>query len=743
MGVERFFSSIRNEFNITENTQYPFKKINSKYLFIDFNSIVHVLSAHQLNLYKLRISKDEKINKDGFERELINNIEKYLIEMLTLNLYPEYLEYIYICIDGVPTMGKIYEQKKRRYMASLIQYVGNNYKLEKSSFNWDKNNISPGTIFMNKLEMYLDSDTFKDKVKDNCPNLKKYKLSGTNEKGEGEMKIINIIKKDKIKDNTVVYSPDSDMIILLMMLNNNNIILRYDQQNSVLDDNYRGKMYNILQVNKFKITLIKYINDRKNPYLTINIDRFINDVILIFTIFGDDFLPKLENFRVSNDIFTILDYYIINYQDNGYLLNDDKSIKKISLHAFFTLLSLNETLFLERNRMMVTYSNFNRMEKDIFGYEMYIFREMVFELLWKFIYVNKDKYNFNAVNPHNINKYLDGKEFINFIKNEPNINLKDLGQYSKRFLKYAKGNIFSQIKDIFLANYLNILKFLKIDVSFENSKKYNSRKIMNQYHKNYYLIDSKYNFLSDILIYMYYNSLQFPFDISLIKDEPKLNKVNFDSSLLPHKKKLQYLSEKEEFLYRMEYKLDDFYLMLNPKDEFYYKYSSDKESYSEKYKDMYLKENTIKDYLDGISWVTSYYFGGNVDELWYYRYGRSPLLSQIVKYMNNSYKFKNIENKKLDLIPLTQILFITPFNYNEDIMKQIDFINYKDKNKLVMFVKNNKKFYYDLDKIYKEIVSGKNSNIDCSASIFLSKCHLHFLENKIDINDFINISRNI
>ena len=48
------------------------------------------------------------------------------------------------------------------------------------------------------------------------------------------MKIINIIKKDKIKDDTIVYSPDSDMIILLMMLNNNNIILRYDQQNSKL-----------------------------------------------------------------------------------------------------------------------------------------------------------------------------------------------------------------------------------------------------------------------------------------------------------------------------------------------------------------------------------------------------------------------------------------------------------------------------------------------------------------------------
>ena len=733
MGVERFFSSIRNEFNIIENTQYPFKKINSKYLFIDFNSIVHVLSAHQLYLYNL----NNKNNINEFENELINNIDKYLLDMFKLNLYPENLEYIYVCIDGVPTMGKIYEQKKRRYMASLIKYIGEKYKLKKSSFNWDKNNISPGTIFMNKLEEYLDSENFKDKVKNICPNLKVYKLSGTNEKGEGEMKIINIIKKNKIKDNTVVYSPDSDMIILLMMLNNNNIILRYDQQNSRLDDNFRGKKYNILQVNKFKKTLITYINQRKNPFLNINIDRFINDVILIFIIFGDDFLPRLENFRVSNDIFIILDYYIINYQDNGYLLNEDKSIKKIALHSFFSLLSLNEYLFLQRNRMLTIYSNYNRMEKDIIGYEMFIFREMVFELLWKFIYSNNSKYDGKTVNPHNINKYLDGNKFLEFIKNEPNINIMELGKYSKRFLKYAKGNIYNQIKEIFINNYINILKFLKIDIFFENSKKYNSRKIMNQYNKNYYLVDSKFNFLNDILLFMYYNSLQLPFDLALIKNEPRLNKVNFDSKLMPHKNRLQRLSEKEEFLYRMEYKLDDFYNMLNPKNEFYTKHILDKENYGKKYGDLYLDKNIIQNYIDGISWIISYYFGNNVDETWYYKYGRTPLLSQVVKYMNSMKEFRIFENKNLNLIPLTQLMFITPFNYNENLMNQITFINYKNKNKLTDFVENNKNFYYDLNKIYREITSGKNDNIDCSIYIFLSKCHLHFLEKNIDINEFI------
>jgi len=105
--------------------------------------------------------------------------------------------------------------------------------------------------------------------------------------------------------------------------------------------------------------------------------------------------------------------------------------------------------------------------------------------------------------------------------------------------------------------------------------------------------------------------------------------------------------------------------------------------------------------------------------------------------MNSMKEFRIFENKNLNLIPLTQLMFITPFNYNENLMNQITFINYKNKNKLTDFVENNKNFYYDLNKIYREITSGKNDNIDCSIYIFLSKCHLHFLEKNIDINEFI------
>ena len=185
----------------------------------------------------------------------------------------------------------------------------------------------------------------------------------------------------------------------------------------------------------------------------------------------------------------------------------------------------------------------------------------------------------------------------------------------------------------------------------------------------------------------------------------------------------------------LDRKLDEFYKMLNPVDDFYNKF--DIKNYKNKYNNLYLKQDMIKEYIKGITWIVKYYFGQDIDETWYYKYGRSPLLSDVVNYFDYKFDINYIDVKKNNLIPLYQILFITPFNYNLDLNKQIKFIDYNDKNKITSFIKNNKNYYYDIDKIFNEILKGDNDEIDCSTSIFTSKCHLHFLENEIDINKYV------
>ena len=91
-----------------------------------------------------------------------------------------------------------HEQKKRRYMGDLISYL-QSHKMKQ--FTWSKNNISPGTDFMKDLMTFLSSKKFTDRIKKYCLN---YKVSGPDEEGEGEFKILQIIDTLPIDDSIVV-----------------------------------------------------------------------------------------------------------------------------------------------------------------------------------------------------------------------------------------------------------------------------------------------------------------------------------------------------------------------------------------------------------------------------------------------------------------------------------------------------------------------------------------------------------
>ena len=151
MGVERFFSSLKRDYNFIKDVN---KKIECEHLLIDFNSIVHISS--QFLLSQMRDTTTEI-----FEVTLIKKVGDYIVDMLNNTFYPRNLITISICVDGVPSMSKIFEQKKRRYMGDMISYLN---KQETGGFSWSRNNISPGTDFMKKMMDYLVSSKFEDSI---------------------------------------------------------------------------------------------------------------------------------------------------------------------------------------------------------------------------------------------------------------------------------------------------------------------------------------------------------------------------------------------------------------------------------------------------------------------------------------------------------------------------------------------------------------------------------------------------
>jgi hypothetical protein len=72
----------------------------------------------------------------------------------------------------------------------------------------------------------------------------------------------------------------------------------------------------------------------------------------------------------------------------------------------------------------------------------------------------------------------------------------------------------------------------------------------------------------------------------------------------------------------------------------------------------------------------------------------------------------------------------------EQLLKSVGYLSLDKITQIAKFIKNHPKYYYNLDEIHKELKTDKI--IDCSGSIFLSKCHLTFMENYISMISFIN-----
>ena len=126
MGIERFFSSLSRQFDVIVDLEKPYQKIDATHFLIDFNSIVHNVSAHmisQINKYKQKEISELDFpftNMNSFDDVLIDMVKNEIKELLNENFISENLKYIMIAIDGVPSFAKMMEQKKRRYMGDLM-----------------------------------------------------------------------------------------------------------------------------------------------------------------------------------------------------------------------------------------------------------------------------------------------------------------------------------------------------------------------------------------------------------------------------------------------------------------------------------------------------------------------------------------------------------------------------------------------------------------------------------------------
>jgi len=737
MGIERFFSGIESsDINIKNKFTHFFKqKLHIDYMYIDFNSIIYITNYKVLSdlnkiLYLIVRNKSKNIlfseivekyglkikdtitaseyNKyimDRIDKLILKSIEKYILNMLENYIKSDKLQYLYIAVDGVPSKAKMIEQKRRRYIGVISSDISkriydkhksklskNRYLYEENKILWSTNKITPGTVFMHKLDTLLKDTIFHSKIKNICKNLKSYTYSGMYEYGEGEKKIVdNIRSVHHKKGQYLIYSPDSDVTLLSLILSCRleNDIKQSISDIKILRHNQQKNMYNIIDISTLNKNIYNYVKNKVKRNL--DTSQVILDIVLLLTIFGNDFLPKINTYDARNDFVNIITIYANTIRSKDkHIINLPNSIKDKRTINFDILLTIIKELSANEN------SNINKIYLES-NYHNYRKLKEIFK---------SDSDNFQQ----KVSAFLDKlKEFDQNIKNNK------LPVISEDFADKIK-------------------KLTKIGIPFNASPK----EIVKLYH-NYC---KKYNKLPiiNITLQRYNKSINNHFyrnKLKLLSDRSAFSQTEYDVELYQFSNMLDKYATKLNStplgLGFIQVDIKNYKFKSEPIDSSIKKYYNtyfgivNTDTSSKKMNDL------LQSYIKGLLWVFDYYFNNfSIEDnrskalVWFYKYKHSPLLQDIYK-MLNTLSSDDIDKMLIEIrkkIVPTSIYFscIEHLMYVSCAPMILDIIP----EELHLFAKS--KYYPNMNLIIDNIYNkDTNDMIDCKNAMFMSKCDLLFL----------------
>jgi len=273
-----------------------------KWLMLDTNCLLHPCVANVLEKYKeghLNIdpNKDLRIQIEEFIWDKVKSCIDDMIEQVK----PEYL---YVGIDGVAPMGKILQQRQRRYrflydkkiklntldsIDSIEQCITKTISkpngIEEPIIPLSSIELTPGTDYMeriNKRMEYYMSQLDKRGIK--------YIYSSYHDEGEGEHKILQYIKKNlSLSDSIVIYGLDADLLFLSLGIG-------YDYDLYVMREK---QVFANKQVDLDEVPEYNYVEIKQLHRLISNLEISTEDFIVLCYLIGNDFLPGLLTIDVK------------------------------------------------------------------------------------------------------------------------------------------------------------------------------------------------------------------------------------------------------------------------------------------------------------------------------------------------------------------------------------------------------------------------------------------------------------
>lgn len=272
MGIPSYYKKLADHVKHLVAKTYSGK---ASALYFDFNCMIYHIARRPNSTLPPYPGYD---GKEEWEKALIEDIVKYVVKVWQDVGKPKE---VLLAIDGVVPMAKIKQQRLRRFKSVWLTEEEKKEGTRENVPTWDTNCITPGTPFMRKLC---------SRLQDLCKKYPHWCVSGSDEPGEGEHKIMKRLReREASEDPVLVYGLDADLI-LLTMLNSKSpaYLVRENSEMGLVQLNTFGEEeFSFFSIETLKQTLPKHVD--------------ILNYVVGMTLLGNDFLPHSLTMKIRDD----------------------------------------------------------------------------------------------------------------------------------------------------------------------------------------------------------------------------------------------------------------------------------------------------------------------------------------------------------------------------------------------------------------------------------------------------------
>ena len=268
MGIPSYFRGILVKYPGCLTRTLP---ITPSALCFDFNCLIYRCIRDPSMPSYTRETHDE------WEKALLKQIEKTVKEVWAVSGKPKK---VLLAVDGVVPMAKIRQQRVRRFKSAWLR----------KDAGWDTNAITPGTDFMKSVGTMLKGIN------------KNWIVSGVDQEGEGEHKIMKWLRSDYVqgpsgpsspKGPVIVYGLDADLILLSMLTGEEtglDLYLLREKQEFGHKSHCSGEQeYQFMNIREFQ------------KRLGLSGYSMVLNYVGYMSLMGNDFLPHSLTHKLSED----------------------------------------------------------------------------------------------------------------------------------------------------------------------------------------------------------------------------------------------------------------------------------------------------------------------------------------------------------------------------------------------------------------------------------------------------------